>query len=70
METKMRRGLGATGGVLIVLLLLSANVLTAQSDFAADKGQISKLLTGLSDHSIKAADVLDQIGRASCRERV
>jgi hypothetical protein len=59
METKMRRGLGATGGVLIVLLLLSANVLTAQSDFAADKGQISKLLTGLSDHSIKPADVLD-----------
>jgi len=58
MEMKMR-GLGVTGSMLMLLLLLSANVISAQSDFSADKSQISKLLTGLSDHSIKPADVLD-----------
>jgi hypothetical protein len=59
METKMRRGLQANVGVLVLLLLLSANVLSAQSDSSADKSRISKLLAGLSDHSIKPADVLD-----------
>jgi hypothetical protein len=58
-ETKMRTGLGTERGLLIILLLLSANVLSAQSDSSADKSQISRLLTGLSDHSIKPTDVLD-----------
>ncbi len=43
----------------MILLLLSANVLRAQSDSSGDKGQISELLIGLSDHSIKPTDVLD-----------
>lgn len=60
MEAKMsmQRWPRTKTGVLLILLLSSANVFSAQSD-SADKREISKLLTGLSDHSIKPADVLD-----------
>src|SRR5436190_20656836 len=59
MEMKMQMGVGAKRGVLALLLLFSVSVLSAQSDSSADKSQISKLLTGLSDHSVKPSDVLD-----------
>jgi hypothetical protein len=59
MGTKMQMGAGAMRGLFALLLLLSVNVLSAQSDLSADKSQISKLLTGLSDHSVKPSDVLD-----------
>ena len=44
---------------LVLLLLLFANVVHAQFDSSADKNAISKLLNGLSDHSMKPVDVLD-----------
>jgi hypothetical protein len=48
-------------------MVLCTIVLCAQSDFSADKNQITKLMSGLSDHSIKVADVLDP--SMSTRER-
>jgi hypothetical protein len=59
MEMKMQMGAAAKWGMFVVLLLFFVNVLSAQSDLSADRSQISKLLTELSDHSVKPSDVLD-----------
>ena len=53
-----QEGVLAKAGLLVFWLILS-NFLVAQSDFSADRRQISQMLAGLSDHSIKPADVLD-----------
>ena len=59
MYIKKQRGAAQKRRILALLLFLFANVLTAQSGLSDDKGQISKLLTELSDRSVKPSDVLD-----------
>jgi len=56
---RSRRVRSAGRAAFVFLLLLSIKIVSGQSDTSSDENQISKLLTGLCDHTVKASDALD-----------
>ena len=58
MKTKNGRQRWARWAALMILLPLPS-ILSARSNTPADNSQITKLLTGLCDHSVKPSDALD-----------